>query len=110
MFTLARIIRTVAMLVAAVLVAAILLYVLGANQGNAIVSAVMDAGRWLAGPFKNLFALDSSKAQLAVNWGIAAAVYALVGSLLARLIAGAGAAGRERRRERRVGFRRRPVA
>ena len=111
MLFLARIVRTVAMLVAAVIVAGILLFVLGANQSNDIVSAVMDAGRWLVGPFDNLFSMDSAKWELAVNWGIAAAVYAIVGSLIARLIASAALAGRERRHRRGWGFhRRRPVA
>jgi hypothetical protein len=114
MLFLARIIRTVAMLVAAVIVAGILLFVLGANQSNEIVSAVMDAGRWLVGPFDGLFSIENAKTELAVNWGIAAAVYAFVGSLIARLLAHAALAGRERRmarRDRRWGFgRRRPVA
>jgi hypothetical protein len=110
MFFLARIVRTVAMLVAAVIVAGILLFVLGANQSNEIVSAVMDAGRWLVGPFDGLFSMDSAKWELAVNWGIAAAVYAFVGSLIARLIASAAVAGRERRRERGGFGRRRPVS
>ena len=111
MLMLARIVRTVAMVVAAVIVAGILLFVLGANQSNGIVSAVMDAGRWLVGPFENLFTMDNAKTELAVNWGIAAAVYAIVGSLIARLLARVAIAGRERRRDRRWGFgRRRPVA
>ena len=110
MLFLARIIRTVAMLVAAVIVAGILLFVLGANQSNEVVSTVMDAGRWLVGPFKNLFSLDSAKWELAVNWGIAAAVYAFVGSLIARLIARAAIAGRDHRARRGWGWRRRPVA
>jgi hypothetical protein len=110
MLLLARIIRTVAMLVAGVIVAGILLFVLGANQSNEIVSAVMDAGRWLVGPFDGLFTMDSAKWELAVNWGIAAAVYAFVGSLIARLIAQAAIAGRERRRERWGFGRRRPLA
>jgi hypothetical protein len=111
MLLLARIVRTVAMLVALVIVVGILLFVLGANQSNDIVSAVMDAGRWLVGPFENLFSMDNAKWELAVNWGIAAAVYALVGSLIARLIARAALAGRERRERRGWGWRRRrPVA
>ena len=57
MLFLARIVRLVAMIVAGVLVAGILLFVLGANQSNGIVSAVMDAGRWLAGPFDGLFSM-----------------------------------------------------
>ena len=111
MLFLARIVRTVAMIVAAVIVAGILLYVLGANQSNDVVSAVTDVGRWLAGPFDGLFSMDSAKWERAVNWGIAAAVYAIVGSLIAGMLARAAIAGRERRRERR-GWglrRRRPV-
>ena len=42
MLLLARIVRTITMIVVAVIVAGILLYVLGANQSNGIVSAVMD--------------------------------------------------------------------
>jgi hypothetical protein len=109
MLFLARIVRMAAMIVAGVIVAGILLYVLGANQSNEVVSTVMDAGRWLVGPFDGLFKLDSSKWELAVNWGIAAAVYALIGSLIARLLASAAVAGRERRRGWGWG-RRRPVA
>jgi hypothetical protein len=107
MLLLARIVRTVAMVVAGLIVAGILLYVLGANQDNGVVSAVMDAARWLVGPFDGLFKIDNSKTELAVNWGIAAAVYAFVGSLIARLIARMAIAGRERRS---WGWRRRPVA
>ena len=100
MLMLARLVRTIAMLVAGVIVAGILLFVLGANQSNEIVTAVMDAGRWLVGPFDGLFTMDDAKWELAVNWGIAAAVYAFVGSLIARLIARAAIAGRERRARR----------
>lgn len=101
MLFLARLVRTIANLVALVIVAGILLFVLGANQSNDIVSAVMDAGRWLVGPFDGLFTIDDPKWELAVNWGIAAAVYAFVGSLIASLLARASIAGRERRAERR---------
>jgi hypothetical protein len=88
---LARVVRTATSVVAAVIVVGILLYVLSANRSNDIVSAVLDASRWLVGPFDNLFALDSAKAQVAVNWGIAAVVYWLIGTLIARLLASAGA-------------------
>jgi hypothetical protein len=111
MLLLARIVRLVAMCVAGVIVAGILLFVLGANQSNEIVSTVMDVGRWLVGPFDGLFSLDSAKWELAINWGIAAAVYSFLGNVIAGLLARASIAGRERRRERRGwGWRRRPVA
>jgi uncharacterized protein YggT (Ycf19 family) len=97
MLLLARMVRLAAMAVAAVIVLGILLHVLSANSSNAVVSLVYDVDRPLVAPFKNLFNLSDAKAQIAVNWGIAAAVYALAGSFLARLLAGAGLAGRTRR-------------
>src|SRR3954451_10021822 len=103
MLMLARLIRMVTMVVVGVIVAGILLHVFGANSSNAIVSFVYDVCRPLVSPFKNLFDLEDAKAQIAVNWGIAAVVYGAVGMLLARLLAGAGLAtrggfGRRRRR------------
>jgi len=109
MLFLARIVRLVAMIVAGIIVAGILLFVLGANQSNEIVSAVMDAGRWLVGPFDGLFSVDSAKWELAINWGIAAAVYSLLGNVIAGLLARAALAGEEHR-ARRWGWRRGPVA
>jgi len=72
--------------VAAVLVLGIVLVVLEANTSNALVEAVRDAARFLAGPFDGLFTLDSNKAEKAVNWGIAAVVWYAVARLIARLL------------------------
>jgi hypothetical protein len=72
--------------VAAVLVLGIVLVVLEANTSNAIVEAVRDAARFLAGPFDGLFTLDSNKAEKAVNWGIAAVVWYAVARVIARLL------------------------
>jgi hypothetical protein len=83
---LARLVTLVAAVVAAIIVVGILLIVLGANQSNALVDAVMDAARWLAGPFRDLFTFDSYKTTVIVNWGIAAVVYLAVGRLIARLL------------------------
>jgi hypothetical protein len=68
------------------LVIGIVLVLLDANRSNEIVNALLDAGRWLAGPFDNVFKMDSHKATVAVNWGLAAAVYAVVGGFVARLL------------------------
>ena len=65
---------------------AIVLVVLGADAANAAVSLVLDAGGRLAGPFDGLLSLEGRRLEVAVNWGIAAAVYLLAGRLLARLI------------------------
>jgi hypothetical protein len=86
-YTLARLIRTLAGLIALVIIVAIVLFVVGANQSNGIVSAIHDAGQWLAGPFKNLFKIHNAKLAMAVNWGLAALVYLIVGHLLATLFA-----------------------
>jgi hypothetical protein len=83
----ARLVMFVARVVVLVIVAGILLVVLKANPGNEIVQAVTDAARWLAGPFKNLFTFHNFRTGVAVNWGIAAVVYYLAASLVARLLA-----------------------
>jgi hypothetical protein len=83
---LARLIRSVAGVVAFVIVAAIVLRLLSANPHNVVVSDVHDAGRWLVGPFDNVFHVKNGNASLALNWGLAALVYVVVGQLLASLI------------------------
>ena len=40
----------------------------------------------VAGPFADLFKLDSNKAEKAVNWGIAALVWLALGRLVALLL------------------------
>ena len=85
-WTLARIVMLVAWVVVGLIVAGILLIVLEANPSNSIVEWVTDAGRWLVGPFENLFSLDNRKTEIAVNWGLAAVVYLAVASLIARLL------------------------
>ena len=86
-FTVARIIRAIAAIVALIIVAGILLVVLEANTSNEIVSAVLDAAKWLVGPFDGLFNLDGRKLEVGVNWGIAAIVYYAIGHFIAKLIA-----------------------
>ena len=81
----ARLIRTLAWIAAAIIVAAILLKVFSANPNNTIVSDVHDAGAWLVTPFKHMFSLSSAKGTMALNWGIAAVVYLAVAHVLASL-------------------------
>jgi hypothetical protein len=83
---LARMVMLAGSVVFAIVVVGILLVVLGANQANTLVSAALDAARWLAGPFDQLFTFDSHKTEIAVNWGIAAVVYAAVARLVARVL------------------------
>jgi hypothetical protein len=103
MLLVARLIRLVTGCVVAIIVAAILFKVLGANASNDVVSTITDWARWLVGPFKNLFSFSNPKTEVAVNWGLAAVVYAFVGGLIAALVARAGVAG-GRWRDRRAAY------
>lgn len=86
MLTLARIVRFVFLVLAAVIVAAIVLRVVGADAHNSIVSQIHQWGRDLVGPAHNLFSIKKPKVAIVVNWGIAAVVYSLVGALIARVL------------------------
>ena len=83
---LARIVSLVTSVVVGLLVIGIVLVLLEANRSNEIVNALLDAGKFLAGPFDNVFKLDGHKANIGVNWGLAAVVYAVVGGFVARLL------------------------
>jgi hypothetical protein len=82
----ARIVSLITSIVVGLIVLAIVLVLLEASRGNGIVDALVSAGDWLSNPFHGIFSLDSHKATVAVNWGLAALVYALVGGFIARLL------------------------
>jgi hypothetical protein len=83
----ARAVLLAAAVVCIVIALAILLRVVDANAGNSVVKAIHDAGHALVGPFDGMFTLDHhAKGTLALNWGVAAVVYLIVGSLVAGLI------------------------
>lgn len=84
--------------VVGIVVVAILLVVLGANESNGVVNWIHDAGSWLTSPFHGIFHISDRKAGVAVNWGIAALVYSVIAMLLIRLAAGADGHGRFGRR------------
>jgi hypothetical protein len=87
----ARLIRLVVACVVVIIVVAIVLRVLGANTSNTIVSDIHDAAKWLVGPFNNVFSISNPKVSIAVNWGLAALVYLIVGGFIASLFGRAGA-------------------
>ena len=92
----ARIVRIIAAVLAAVIVLGILFVLLEGNRANPIVSTVLDAARTLVGPFDGLFTPKDPKGRTAVNWGIAAGVYLLVGALIAAALRHAATLGRRR--------------
>ncbi len=93
MLLISRIVRLITTIIVVILVAGILLKVLGANASNSIVKDVHDVAKFLAGPFDGMFTPHSAKAAIAINWGIAAAVYFVIGNLIAGLIARAAPEG-----------------
>ncbi|HYI35584.1 MAG TPA: hypothetical protein VEX39_03195 [Thermoleophilaceae bacterium] len=86
----ARVVMLITSVIVAIIVAAILLRVLGANAPNSIVEGVTDLARTLVGPFKDLFTIENAKVEIAVNWGLAALLYLIVGSLIAKVLRRAG--------------------
>ena len=90
MLLLARIVRLITALVVGFIVVGIVLHLLDANSGNAIVSFVYDVAGWLVTPFKGVFSPDGEHVKIAVNWGLAAVVYAIVGGVISGLLARAG--------------------
>jgi hypothetical protein len=85
MLALARLIRLLTAIAVALIAVGILLFVLSANGHNTVVSDIHSAAKWVVGPFQNVFHIKGAKADLALNWGIALVIYAIVGSFLARL-------------------------
>jgi NADH:ubiquinone oxidoreductase subunit 3 (subunit A) len=83
---LARLVMLITTAIVVLIVLAILLVVLGANESNSIVQAIQDAANFLVGPFESIFNLSNRKAEVAVNYGLAALVYFIIGSLIARLL------------------------
>jgi hypothetical protein len=81
---LATLVMYVALAVAAVLVLQIVLVALDANHANAIVTTVRRMASWLVGPFQELFTPPDMKQRVAINDGLAAAVYLAAGAAVSR--------------------------
>ena len=83
---LARIVSLITSVLVGLIVVAIVLVLFEANRDNSIVDWLVGAGDYLTKPFHGMFEPDGRKAMVAVNWGLAAVVYALVGGFIARLL------------------------
>jgi hypothetical protein len=82
----ARLVSLATGIVAAIIVVTILFKVLEANRDNSVVSDAFDISKKLVGPMADIFNLQSRKAEVAVNYGLAAAVYVVAGQLVARTL------------------------
>jgi hypothetical protein len=85
MSALPRLLRLAGGLAAGLLAAGVVLYVLDVPESSWVAAAVMDASRFLASPFRRIVVLDDNDLQVAINFGIAAAVYLLAATAFARL-------------------------
>jgi hypothetical protein len=92
--TLARLIMTLAVLIALLIGLGIVLSVAGANASNAIVKGIHEGANFFAGGFNALVTTNGHpRREIAINWGIALLVYLIGGALIARVIARVGFGG-----------------
>jgi hypothetical protein len=84
--TAARVILAVALTIAAFIALSILLIVLDANEGNMIVNAIIEVGRFFSTPFHEMFPQSNEDRSVVINWGIGALIYVLVGGLVIRFL------------------------
>jgi hypothetical protein len=90
----ARLVMTVAALIALLIALAVVLRDVDANQHNTIVKGIHEGANFFAGAFTGLIAFNGHpKRAITVDWGIALAVYLIVGALIARAIARIGQGG-----------------
>jgi hypothetical protein len=82
----ARVVSLITSVVVGLIVIGIVLVLLDANRDNAIVDWLVGAAHWLVGPLDNVFKPDGHKLRVAVNWGLAALLYSIVGGMIARLL------------------------
>lgn len=80
-----RMIQALAWAAVIILGLGMLLTLTNANPGNELVDSTLRMGRWLAGPFHDVFTNPDPDHALYMNWGLAAAVYYLLGRALSYL-------------------------
>ena len=83
-----RVSQLVFFALAAVLVLGIVFVLSPTNADNSIVQFVADLSDGAAGPFRDVFTVDDAERELVVNFGFAAAVYLVLGSLVRKLPGG----------------------
>jgi hypothetical protein len=91
---LARLVITVAGLIALLIGLAIVLRDVDANARNTIVKGIHEGANFFAGSFTGLIAFSGHpKRAITVDWGIALIAYLIVGALIAGFIARVGRGG-----------------
>ncbi len=91
---LARLVMTLAGLIALLIALAIVLRDVGANSSNTIVEGIHEGANFFAGSFTGLITFSGKpKLELTVDWGIALVVYLIVGAVIAGAIRNVGLGG-----------------
>jgi hypothetical protein len=91
---LARLVMTLAALIALLIALAIVLRDVDANRANTIVKGLHEGANFFAGSFTGLITFSGHpKEAITVDWGIALIVYLIAGALLSSAIAGIGRGG-----------------
>jgi hypothetical protein len=99
----ARLVMTVATLIALLIGLAILLRDVDANARNGIVKGIHEGANFFAGSFTGLITFNGHpKRAITVDWGIALLVYLIVGAVISSLIARVGRGGLRFERSRRT--------
>jgi hypothetical protein len=83
-----RISRLVLLALGLLLVLAIALTLLPANEDNTIVSNVLSWAESVAGPFKDVFTVDDPERMRIYNYALAAVVYFLLATVVSKLPTG----------------------
>lgn len=100
---LARLVMTVATLIALLIALAVVLRDVGANPANSIVKGIHEGANFFAGSFTDMITFSGHvKRAITVNWGIALIVYLLVGAVVAGFIRRLGRGGLRIERSRRA--------
>ena len=99
----ARLVMTLACLIALLIALAVVLRDVDANGRNTIVKGIHDGANFFAGAFTGLVTFKGhAKREITVDWGIALVVYLVVGAVLARSIGRVGRSGLSYGRSRRL--------
>jgi hypothetical protein len=90
----ARLVLSVATLIALLIALAIVLRDVDANASNTIVKGIHEGANFFAGAFTGLIAFKGHpKRAITIDWGIALVVYLLVGAAIAGVIRNVGRGG-----------------
>jgi hypothetical protein len=90
----ARLVMTVATLIALLIALAIVLRDVDANASNTIVKGIHEGANFFAGAFTGLIKFNGHpKRAITVDWGIALIVYLIVGAVIASVIRNIGRGG-----------------